>query len=391
MRICAVATSIVIVVLGLGLALVRADPTETFDVKQYERQRVLAAADRYMNEKPITLTAYPATRSAGGPHDYYSEADYFWPDPQNPNGPYINRDGQSNPSNFNDHRHALIRLSIQEPALVAAFIVSGDKKYADHAIDHLRAWFVDDATKMNPNLQYAQAVRNKLTGRSFGIIDTLHFVEVARSIVVLRNHKVLSPEDDAAITTWFTDYLHWMLTSQHGIDEGKTKNNHAICYWLQVAEFSRVTGDQTALDECRKRFKEQLMPQMAEDGSFPQELRRTKPYSYSMFNLDQMCALAHVLSTPQEDLWTWGPPDHPSVRKAVEFMYPFVKDKSTWPKKPDVMFFEFWPVRTMTWLWAAEEFDEPKYLALWKSLPADPTNDEVIRNVPLRQPVLWVD
>jgi hypothetical protein len=384
--------SLVIAMLALQLAALHADAIGiSFDVKQYERQRVLAAADRYMGEKPITLTALPATRSAGGEHDYYSEADYYWPNPQNPNGPYINRDGQSNPSNFNDHRHALIRLSIQEPALVAAFVVSGERKYADHAIDHLRAWFVDDATKMNPNLQYAQAVRNLNTGRSIGIIDTLHLVEVARSIVVLRDQKALDPADDAAITRWFADYLHWMLTSDHGITEGKAKNNHATCYWLQVAEFAKVTGDNTALDECRKRFKEQLMPQIAEDGSFPQELRRTKPYSYSMFNLDQMCALAHVLSTPQEDLWEWGPPDHPSLHKAVEYMYPFVRDKSTWPKKPDVMFFEYWPVRTMTWLWAAREFNEPKYLDLWKSLPADPTNDEVIRNVPLRQPVLWMD
>src|SRR5271170_5004924 len=112
-----------------------ADETTVIDLKKLDHDRVLKAADQYMSEKPITITAYPASRSAGGLHDYFSEADYFWPDPANPDGPYINRDGMSNPSNFNEHRHAMIRMSIQVPALVAAFEISGDQKYADHALE----------------------------------------------------------------------------------------------------------------------------------------------------------------------------------------------------------------------------------------------------------------
>ena len=82
-----------------------------------ERARVLAAADRYLKEAPVTVTASASPRSAGGPHDYFSEGDYWWPDPQNPDGPYIQKDGMSNPGNFNDHRRALMRLSVQMPAL----------------------------------------------------------------------------------------------------------------------------------------------------------------------------------------------------------------------------------------------------------------------------------
>src|SRR5580765_3482775 len=120
-----------------------------------DRARILKAANQYLNEKPITITDSSSPRSAGGVHDFFSEADYWWPDPKNPAGPYIQRDGMSNPDNFVAHRRALMRLSVQVPALVAAWKLTKDRRYAAKSADHLRAWFVDERTRMNPNLQYA--------------------------------------------------------------------------------------------------------------------------------------------------------------------------------------------------------------------------------------------
>src|SRR5450759_4400643 len=94
-----------------------------------ERARVLAAADRFLKEIPVTVTASSSPRSAGGPHDFFSEGDYWWPDPQNPGGPYIQKDGMSNPGNFNEHRRALMRLSVQVPALVAAYTLPKARTY----------------------------------------------------------------------------------------------------------------------------------------------------------------------------------------------------------------------------------------------------------------------
>jgi hypothetical protein len=128
-------------------------------VAETDRKRILAAASRYLLKEPLTITAFPAKRSAGGAHDFYSQADYFWPNPKDPNGPYINRDGQSNPDNFDDHRKAMVALSIQMPALTAAWLLTGDSRYGQRAGDHLRAWFVTPATRMNPNLEFAQAVQ----------------------------------------------------------------------------------------------------------------------------------------------------------------------------------------------------------------------------------------
>ena len=383
-------------VLALAALSVRSAPAAAaeslgFDIKEHERPRVVSVADKYLRESPVTITAFPAPGSAGGLHDYYSEADYAWPDPKNPDGPYVNRDGMSNPDNFNDHRHSLIRMSIQVPALTAAWMITGDEKYSRHAVSHLRAWFENEATRMNPRLLYSQAIRNKVTGRGIGIIDTLHLVEVARSVDVLRRHGQLTKDDEGAIVGWFADYLKWMTTHPYGIDEGQAKNNHAVCFWLQVAAFAQLTGNQTALDECRRRYKEQLLPQIAADGSFPRELVRTKPYGYSLFNLDQIVMLCRLLSTPEDDLWTFALSDGRTLRKGPEFMYPFVKDKSKWPYKPDVMYFDQWPVRSCAWLFAGLAYHEPKYIELWKHLTADPTNDEVIRNLPIRQPVIWFD
>src|SRR3989449_11217459 len=142
------------------------------DVADFDRARVLKAANQYLSEKPITITASHSPRSTGGFHDFFSEGDYWWPDPQNPDGPYIQRDGITNPDNFVEHRRALMRLSVQVPALAAAFKLTGDERYAKEAGRHLRAWFTEEATRMNPSLTYAQAIHGRATGRGVGIIGT---------------------------------------------------------------------------------------------------------------------------------------------------------------------------------------------------------------------------
>jgi Alginate lyase len=363
-----------------------------FNVARFDRARVLKAANQYLSEKPITITASSNPRSAGGLHDFFSEADYWWPDPDNPTGPYIQRDGMTNPENFVEHRRALMRLSVQVPALVAAWKLTRDTRYARHAAAHLRAWFIDERTRMNPNLQYAQAIRGRVTGRGTGIIDTIHLVEVARAIEVLKDSPALSMTELGAITQWFSDYLAWMTTSKNGIEERDAKNNHGTCWVMQVSEFARLTGNQELLAYCRDRFKTVFVPnQFAADGSFPQELRRTKPYGYSLFNLEAMAAVCQILSTPKDNLWTFELPDGRGMRKALAYMAPYIKDKKTWPLPKDVMYDEHWPMRQSSLLFAGLALNQTDYLDLWKTLPADSNVEEVVRNFFIRQPVLWVN
>jgi len=365
---------------------------QRFDVASFDRIRILNAANEYLKEQPITITASRSPRSAGGLHDFFSEGDYWWPDPNNADGPYIQRDGMSNPDNFVDHRRYLMRLSIQVPALAAAWKITKDARYARKAASHLRAWFINDDSRMNPNLQYAQAIHGRFTGRGIGIIDTIHLVEVAQSIQVLQPSRALSAAELKQVRRWFSDYLTWMTTSKNGTDERDARNNHGTCWVMQVAAFADLVGDKKLLEYCRDRFKSVLVPnQIAIDGSFPEEKRRTKPYGYSLFNLDAMTTICRILSTPADNLWTFSLADGRGVARAVAYMYPYIKDKQTWPLKPDVMYFDQWPMRHSSLLFAGIALKHSEYIDLWKKLPADSEVDEVIRNFFIRQPVLWIE
>ena len=363
------------------------------DIAAHDRERVLKAADAFLKEPPVTVTAVRAEKSAGGIHDYFSQADYSWPDPAKPDGlPYVNRDGWSNSDTFLEHRRAMVRLARGVGALGAAFKMTGDRKYADAAVAHLRAWFVTPETRMNPSLRFSQAILGSVTGRGVGIIDTIHLIEVAAAIEVLGARGGLAPADAAPIKAWFREYLTWLTTSEYGIDERERGNNHGTCWVMQVAAFARMLGDQATLDYCRTRFKAWLLPnQMFQDGSFPLEMRRTKPYGYALFQLDQLATVAQILSTPRDDLWAFRLPDGRSLRLAVEFMYPFIADKSRWRLPADVMYFDYWPVRHAALVFAGLAYREPKYVDLWKKLPADPVMTEIQRNMPVRYPSLWVE
>jgi len=362
------------------------------NIAEVDHDRILTAADRYLNEKPITITSYPCERSAGGIHDFYSEGDYWWPNPDDPNGAYIRRDGISNPDNFIKHRQLMSRLSIQVPTLVAAYKLTHDKIYADKAVKHLQAWFVADETRMNPNLMYAQAIKGFVTGRGIGIIDTIHLVEVAQSITILENNQAIGSADLQAIKKWFSEYLDWIFTHEYGIAERDNGNNHSTCWALQVAEFAKLVDDQDKVTFCRNFYKTVLLPeQMAIDGSFPKELARTKPYCYSLFNLDAMVMICHILSTEEDNLWYFQLKDGRGMQRAVEFMFPYVRNKSNWPFPPDVMYFDLWPVRQPFLLLAGIAYNKSEYIDLWKTLNPDPDNEEIVRNYPIRQPILWMN
>ena len=361
-----------------------------FNLNEIEKTRILKNSELYLNEKPITVTASFCNRSAGTIHDFYSEGDYWWPDPQNPDGPYVRKDGMTNPDNFTAHREAIIRFSHISGALGSAYILTKDQKYADKLALHLRVWFINEGTKMNPNLLYAQAVKGIATGRGIGIIDTIHLIEVAKAIQAIENSSALSKVDLTAIKLWFSTYLNWLTTHEYGIAERDNGNNHSVCWAMQVAAFADLTKNTVTMDFCRNFYKNTLLPdQMAKDGSFPLELKRTKPYGYSLFNLDAMANICQILSTKQDNLFTYTTSDGRNLALGLQFMEPFIANKSLWKYPKDVMYWDEWPVRQSSLLFGGIALKNKKYTELWKSLNGDFTNPEVIRNMPVRYPVLW--
>lgn len=355
------------------------------------RRQVVAQADEDLARNPVTVTSFIAERSSGGLHDFYSEGDYWWPDTLHPDGPYVRRDGETNPDNFVAHRHAMIRFSSIVGELTSAYLVTGDKKYAEHALEHIRAWFVSPDTRMNPDLQYAQAIKGIATGRGIGIIDGIHLVEVARALCILEKEQLIPAEDGETIKAWFSGYLRWLTTHPYGKAEMNEANNHGTCWVMQVAAFACYTGNRELVEFCRERYKNVLLPkQMAGDGSFPLELKRTKPYGYSLFNLDAMAAVCHILTDGQENLWDYRLPDGRGICKGVDFLRPYVADKAAWQWKPDVMYWNEWPVAQPFLLLSAWHEGKRENLDLWVKLEHFPKNDEVIRNLPLRNPLLWI-
>ena len=381
-----------------------------FDLATHEKPRLVKNADAALAAEVKTVVAARNPRSAGGLHDFSSEGDYWWPDPQKPDGPYIQRDGMTNPDNFVAHRQFLLSFARNFGYLAGAYKITREERHARAAVKHLSAWFVEPATRMNPSLEYSQAIKGRFTGRGIGVIDTVHLADVALGVEALRGAKALTPDIEKGVVGWFRDYHSWIRTHQYGIDESKAENNHGTCWVLQAACFARLIGDQESLADCRRRLKEILLPnQMAVDGSFPREMVRTKPYGYAVFNLDVMTAVAVVLSTPQENLLTWSLPDGRSLVKGVEFLAPFVADRNGWlksvrkpskptaaqaessePIKPDVMYWDDWPVRQPFLIFGALTTGRTEWLETWKKLNPDPSVEEIIRNLPVREPVLWV-
>lgn len=358
-------------------------------IRAIERRRLTPQADALLAAKPRTIAAVAAPRSPAGRHDYYSEGDYWWPDPANPGGPYIRRDGRSNPDKFDGHRDALIAFGRTVPALAALWDLTGEARFADAAMRHLAAWFVDPKTRMNPNLDHAQAIIGVNTGRAIGVIDTLQIVEVARAAALFarrgaRGYAAIR----VGVEGWFAEYLDWLTTSPFGTTERDEKNNHGTCWLLQAASFAALLGRQDILADARARLQTIIIPtQITPDGRQPLELARTKPYAYALFNLDVLAASAWLLGG--RELIDWQTQDGRSIGGAIAWMAPFIADKAQWPLPPDIEYGDGFPVRQPSLLFGGLARGRADWLDLWQRLNPDPVIGEVVRNFPVRQPLLW--
>lgn len=296
---------------------------------------IILRANVFLKKSPETITSFHADRSAGGLHDYYSEGKYWWPNPEDPNGPYIRKDGESFPGLFTDHRDAIGTLSSAVSALTVAFAKTSDERYAQQAKRYLNAWFVDPATRMNPNLEFGQAIKGITQGRGIGIIDSRSLIYVARGIEILRQHNQLSEAEDEAISTWFDKYSQWLVDSSHGKEERDNGNNHSTWWGAQVAAFARIANRKDLLDTARAQYKRQLDLQMDERGVFTDEVGRTRPFHYFIYNLDAFAVLAILLSDQGEDIWTYTT-SHGDIRKAADWYLSFKGRLGEWPYPSDL-------------------------------------------------------
>lgn len=338
------------------------------------------------------ITDCQCPRSPGSTHDFYSEGDYWWPDPSSPGGlPYIRRDGHSNPDNFTSHRLLLRAMRNQVSTLALAYRIWGEEAFAVRAVRALQEFFLAPETRMNPHLDYAQAINGICTGRGIGIIDTIHLADIPFAIEALRPSPAMTKELYSGLKDWFSQYLGWMLASKNGIEEMDTVNNHCVCYVMQAAAFALFTDNTQIAEFCRFQYRTRLLPQMAADGSFPLELARTKPYNYSAFLLDNLTSVCQLLSTKEDNLWEFETPDGKSYQKALDFLAPYILDKGQWPYARDVEHFDSFPIRYSFLLFAGYALGRRELIDFYFSLPEEITDEEALRNLAVRAPGLWMD
>jgi len=396
-----------------------ATPTRP-DVAAIDHDRILAAAQRYVTLQPTPLTALPCPRSPGTAHDYYSEAEAAPAQERAASGETASAAAPA----FTAHRDALFALGLQVPALAAAHLLTGDAGFAEHAAAQLRAWFVDPATRMAPNLDFGQvsttpgkervtvqsnsefgraaSVSNRAGGSFAGIQETLPLVEIAQAVPFLA--AALTEADRDTLRGWFAAYLRW-LTEPH--DSGPRlaalardrRDHHGTSWLLQVSAYTLLTAPENgapkseadAMAELRHRFRTvTLRAQISAEGTFPHELSSTEPYRNSLFNLDMIAAICSLLSTRFESVWEYQLEDGPGMRGAIAYHFPFIAERAKWPFRADAAHFEELPGRRASLLFAARVYQRPEYAALWKTLPPDLASAEVLRTIPIHQPLLWV-
>jgi Alginate lyase len=360
------------------LATLRA--ADANDPRRQELVRVVAAAAGHaMTEGPFSVMDKPVAPPSGDKHDYMSRATYFWPDPSKPDGlPYIRHDGQTNPENrkITDHEE-FGRMCETSRALALAWYFTGKAEYANRAALVLRTWFLDPATKMNPNLEFAQAIMGVNTGRGTGLIDTRPLVDAIDAAGLLEGSSAWTSANQQGLHDWFAQYLHWMRTSKNGMDEDAAKNNHGNWYDVQITSMALFVGDRALAVDTLERVKtRRIAVQIEPDGRQPLELARTKAWGYSNMSLDALCRLATFGDEVGVDLWNFKTADGRSIRAAIDFLVPYAAGKKQWDYQEIAGFHADALVPVL--LRASLAYHDPNYAALAQQIASNRDDVETL-------------
>jgi hypothetical protein len=329
-------------------------------------------ADKALKTAAVSVMDKNQVPPSGDKHDYMSMGKYWWPDSSKPNGlPYIRRDGEANPEvkKLTDHDH-LLKMIDAVSTLSLAYYYSGKESYAEHAARLLRTWFLDSLTRMNPNLNYAQAIPGITDGRGIGIIDARPFCELVDAFGLLSESAQWTQQDRKGIFEWFSQYFHWLQESTNGKDEAATKNNHGTWYDVQVVSIALYLGDEKIAKSVLETSREKRIAMQVEpDGTQPEELARTRSLGYSMLNLHGLVSLAVLGERVGVDLWHFETADGRSIRKAMDYMLPYFAGEKKWDR---LQITDDWQRLTeMYWLLfhATEVYHDQKYVQAALKIP----------------------
>ncbi len=299
-------------------------------------EKLIGQAEKALLQEPVSVVEKEVLPPSGDRHDYMSIALYAWPNPNSENGlPYIRKDGEVSPMAYSipDKRNKNTMLSTVE-TLSLTYYFTGDDTYAEHAALMLRTWFIDEQTRMNPNLNYAQAWPGISEGRYHGIIDTAHISMIPDYVGLLEGSEHWTDADQQGMEQWCADYLAWLTTSIPGKAEGATRNNHGSWWDCQVVALALFCEeDEIARDVLEKAKKRRIVAHIAPDGSQPKELGRTKSWDYSVYNLRALFRLAQLGRAGGVDLWGYHSEDGRSLVGGLDYLLQYADHLQDWPHK----------------------------------------------------------
>lgn len=299
--------------------------------------KLIKKADKLLEIKPFSVVNKIGVPPSKNKHDYMSIGPYWWPNPKTSNGlPYVRKDGEINPetrNNFTDFVEKKNFISAVK-TLKDAFFYSDNKKYANKNIAFINTWFLNENTKMNPNVNFGQYVPGKSEGRCFGIIEFDGLIEVVEFLELAKYKGVLDKQTEKGMINWFTDYSNWLKNSKLGIEESTRKNNHATHYDVQLLSILIYLNRTEEVKEYLSTItKARIFSQIKPDGRQPLELKRTKSFSYSVMNLHGFLQLAEIGQKVGVNLWNLSSEDGSSIKKGYQFMLPFLTKEKEWRYK----------------------------------------------------------
>jgi hypothetical protein len=337
-------------------------------------KQLIQDADASLRIAPLSVMEKAQLPPSGDKHDYMSLARYFWPNPKNTNGlPYIMRDGEVNPEihTITDYGN-FGKMLDSVHTLAMAYYFTGHEKYAEHAAKMIRVWFLDPDTKMNPNLNFAQAVKGLNTGRPTGLIETREIGLVADAVGLMAGSKAWTAEDQKGLEDWFAKYLDWLLTSPNGREESKKSNNHGLWFDVQITSVALFAGREDAARKILEEAKNNRIGiQIEPDGSMPLELARTTSKHYIRFTLEGFFRLASIGERVGVDLWNYETKDGRSLQKALEYPIPYILGKKEWQYK-QIHDFQ-WNLYYPLYLQGSIVYKNAKYDDLLKVLSSEET------------------
>lgn len=299
---------------------------EAVDSLQREANQLLAI-------EPPSVMQKKMMPPSGDKHDYYSLGIYWWPNPDTENGlPYVRKDGLKNPEHDNYDGPAIHRMADAVFPLALAWFYTAEETYAQKATELLATWFLNPETRMNPHLEYGQAIPGITEGRGIGIIETGTLVDVVNGIELLKDSEAMSDADYQRLREWFSSYTQWLISSENGWDERRYHNNHGSSYDSQVATFALFAGQNSVATMILDSVKvKRIDRQIKADGSQPWELSRTKAMSYSIKNLRHLVENAIIAEDQGIDLWHHASPEGSSIYRGLAYLVPFYMEGRVFP------------------------------------------------------------